>query len=210
MYKALSTKYNGRMAFGMVDAGDTKLAAQFGATALPAMYIVEHGKSLGEGGYKPIEYTGKSQTFTRLDFWVMDFAKTPTGKSIPETDDGTVGKKKKANRLKSSSTADAKGNGTPEGFAAETDKNKEAEAEEETAAAKKAERKAKRDQKRKEEQEKKKAAEKANLSKKKASKKKLGKLRNLKQPENPIKLKGIFPPAEACASDSCCECASFL
>merc|ERR1719502_596902 len=46
----------------------------FNVTDVPALYVVERGKVVGQDDYTPLLYGGTSQTFARLDFFVMDHA----------------------------------------------------------------------------------------------------------------------------------------
>jgi len=72
--KALSTKYRQRLSFGFVDEDDKKLAEKFGVKELPALFVVEKGKSVGNSDYAPLKYSKSSVTVTALEFFIMDHA----------------------------------------------------------------------------------------------------------------------------------------
>ena len=188
--KALSIKYKGRLHFGVVVTDDKKLKSKFGTDGSGKLFIIEDGKTVGSD-YTPIPYKGSAR-FVTMDFFVMDYAAAKEkeasgdgggdskGSADGKNDGGNTDKKKDAKtkkKKKKKAETEEPANLTLEEIAAKA-ANKAAAKEErkEKAAAMKAQR-----------QERQKAEKKGGG--KKSTKKKLGGLRNLPQPENPINLK---------------------
>eukprot|EP00040_Diaphanoeca_grandis_P027616 m.157449 g.157449 ORF g.157449 m.157449 type:complete len:549 (-) comp31056_c2_seq1:79-1725(-) len=103
--KALSTKYQGRMHFGIVDSSATKLKALFSVAEYPQLYIVPDGKTVGPE-FSAIPYKG-SNKFFRMDSFLLDYAgdKPPSDSTSSPS---SSSKSKKSDKVSSSPSPSSK------------------------------------------------------------------------------------------------------
>jgi len=180
--KALSIKYKGRLHFGVVVTDDKKLKSKFSTDGSGKLFIIEDSKTVGSD-YSPIPYKGSAR-FVTMDFFVMDYAAAKEKEASDNggsdgtgnAEDNKKDKKKDGKKKKKKGSEEP---ATPEEVAVKAEREaKKAEA--------KVERKVKAAEMKAQRLERQKAEKKGS---KKSTKKKLGGLRNLPQPDNPITLK---------------------
>jgi len=214
--KALSTKYQGRMHFGIIDPSSIVLKARFLVSEYPQLLIVEDGRAVGKKDYIPIPYKGKSKFFS-MDSFLLDFAgekpsddepdssnttsessKTQKAKSdSPTTSSPTSAStkdsegKKKADKKKTTEKSKSKSKPAEKKSKKDEQDDASSETEEEKIVRKEKEKKIRKEKREKSKADAKKAAQKRKEKEAKKSKKKpKSGLRTLPQPANPIVLKG--------------------